>query len=69
VSHYTQVLVATQSTGLLDHFEPEDVVVVDLKDNASVFRHLEREELAEWVDDFALSELWEKNYLGGGPGA
>jgi predicted ATPase len=69
VSHHTQVLVATQSTALLDHFEPEDVVVVDRKDNASVFRRLGQEDLAEWVDDFALSELWEKNYLGGGPGA
>ncbi len=67
VSHYTQVLVATQSTTLLDHFDPGDVVVVDREVDSSVFRHLGQEELAEWVDDFALSELWEKNILGGGP--
>ncbi len=67
VSHYTQVLVATQSATFLDQFDARDVIVVDREQDASVFRHLEPEELVEWVDDFALSELWEKNIFGGGP--
>ena len=67
VSHHTQVLVATQSATLLDQFAPEDVIVVDREEDASVFRRLGQEELAEWLGDFALSELWEKNYFGGGP--
>ncbi len=61
------VIVATQSPTLVDYFEPEDVVVVDLVDGATEFRRLERAELEEWLEDFSLGELWEKNHLGGRP--
>ncbi len=64
---HCQIVVATQSTGLLDQFEAEDVIVVDRDDRASVFKRLNEEELTEWLEDYSLSELWEKNVLGGGP--
>jgi predicted ATPase len=63
----TQVIVTTQSTTFLDHFEPEDVIVVDFEAGHSVFRRLEPEELKDWLEDYSVSELWEKNVLGGGP--
>lgn len=63
----SQVIVATQSVTLVNQFEPEDVLVVDRIDGASVFRRLGREEIDSWMDDYALGELWEKNVLGGGP--
>ena len=66
-AHHCQIIVATQSTCLLDEFETEDVVVVDRDDRESVFRRLNEEELTEWFEDYSLSELWEKNVLGGGP--
>jgi hypothetical protein len=40
---------------------------VDRKDNQSVFRHLEGEDMSAWLDDYALGELWEKNVLGARP--
>lgn len=60
-----QVIVATQSTALVDCFEPEDIVVVEHEGRSSTFRQLDAEALEEWLKDYSLSELWEKNVLGG----
>ena len=62
-----QIIVATQSTCLLDQFETEDVIVVDRDGRGSTFKRLEEEKLKEWLEEYLLSELWEKNVLGGGP--
>jgi predicted ATPase len=66
-SERKQLIVATQSVELLSCFEPEDVVVIDRKDNASTFRRLDRAELGDWLNDYSLGALWEKNVLGGRP--
>jgi len=68
VSAKTQVIVATQSTAFVDCFEPEDIVVVEREGRESTFRRLENtEDLQEWLKDYSLSELWEKNVIGGRP--
>jgi len=64
---HCQIMLATQSTCLLDEFETEDIIVVDREDRRSTFRRLEPNELGEWLEDYSLSELWEKNVIGGGP--
>jgi predicted ATPase len=66
-SERTQLIISTQSAALLNHFEPEEVIVVDRKNGASDFRRLDSESLSEWTKDFALGELWQKNVLDGGP--
>src|SRR5690554_8223621 len=53
----TQIVVSTQSTTLVDCFEPEDVIVVNRKDGASTFERLDTEELAEWLQDYSLGEI------------
>lgn len=63
----TQVIVSTQSVSLLDHFQPEDVIVVDRKDGASTFERLDSDKLSEWLEDYTLGDLWQRNYLSGGP--
>jgi predicted ATPase len=63
----TQVIVSTQSVPLVNQFLPEDVIVVDREDNQSVFRRLKSEELEEWLEQYGLGELWEKNVIGGRP--
>jgi len=63
----TQLVVATQSVALVDCFEPEHVVVVDRCEGESWFRRLDAQELGQWLGDYSLSELWEKNVLGGRP--
>ena len=68
VSEKTQVIVATQSTAFVDCFEPEDIVVVERDGRASTFRRLENtQDLQEWLKEYSLSELWEKNVIGGRP--
>lgn len=66
-SHYTQVLVSTQSSSFLDSFDPEDIVVVERKGKESVFKRPEPKALENWLDEYSLGEVWEKNVMGGGP--
>lgn len=63
----TQVIAATQSVTLVNQLEPEQVWTVDRAGNESVFRHLTEADMSEWLDDYALGELWEKNVLGARP--
>jgi predicted ATPase len=63
----SQVILSTQSSMLLDHFEPEDVLVAERVDGGTQLRRLERERLATWLEDYSLGQLWEKNEIGGRP--
>jgi predicted ATPase len=67
VSQHCQVVVATQSAALVDGFAPEDVVVVNRRDGASTFERLGEEALQDWLKEYTLGQLWEKNVIGGGP--
>jgi predicted ATPase len=68
-SIYTQVIVATQSPGLVDEFEANQITIVerDEENDTTITHKLNAEELTEWLDNYALSELWDKNVLGGRP--
>ncbi|HEX3051727.1 MAG TPA: AAA family ATPase, partial [Aggregatilineaceae bacterium] len=63
----TQVIVATQSVPLVNQFTPEDIVVVDRLAGQSTFRRLEAAEIENWMDEYGLGDLWEKNVIGGRP--
>ena len=62
-----QVVVATQSAQLIDCFDPRDIVVVEPDQRRSSFRRLNADDLSDWLQEYSLSELWEKNVLGGRP--
>ena len=62
-----QVIVSTQSAPLLNEFVPEDVIVVERPQGQSTFRRLEFAHLSEWLQEYTLGELWQKNVLGGRP--
>ncbi|MEM6558973.1 MAG: AAA family ATPase [Myxococcota bacterium] len=66
-SAYQQVIVSTQSSLLLDQFEPEDILVADRVDGGTQFTRPETERLRDWLDEYSLGQLWEKNDLGGRP--
>jgi predicted ATPase len=63
----SQVLLATQSVTLLNQFAPADVLVAENTGGATSFKRLDETALAQWLADFGLGELWEKNVLGGRP--
>jgi len=66
-SLHSQLVLATQSSVFLDHFEPENVVVVNSRAGASQFERLSAARLATWRAEYTLGEIWEKNVVGGGP--
>ena len=63
-----QVIVATQSPSLVDVFDLDEIIVLDLKDGKSELRKLDPNEFRRWIEeDFTPGQLWEKNLLGGRP--
>jgi predicted ATPase len=67
ISHHCQVIVATQSTALVDSFAPDDVIVANRVNGVSKFERLNEERLKDWLQEYSLGQLWEKNVIGGGP--
>lgn len=65
----SQVVIATQSVTLMNQFGVEDLIVVERSDGASVFTRPDPERLKDWLDEYSLGELWEKNLIGGQPGS
>lgn len=63
----TQVVISTQSSLLLDHFDPEDVLVASREAGKTQIKRLEPDGLRSWLEDYSLGQLWEKNELGGRP--
>jgi len=66
-ARHSQLLIATQSAALIDHFEVDDVVTVNFRDGCSTFERLDPERLKDWLAEYTLSELWQRNVIGGGP--
>jgi len=65
----TTVLVSTQSVNLVSAFAPEEIIVADRDEQgATTLRRLESANLTDWLEEYSLGELWEKNVLGGKPG-
>lgn len=68
-SKHAQVVIATQSPRLVDEFGLENIVIVerDRDSNSSIFSRKDPNELLAWLEEYSLSELWEKNVIGGQP--
>jgi len=66
-SKRSQLIVTTQSVTLVNQFEAEDLLVVNRRDHATTIERVDPERLTEWLEDYAIGELWEKNVLGGRP--
>ena len=66
-SQQTQVVLSTQSVNLVNQFEPVDIVVVERREGTSVFGRLGESDMKEWLDEYGLGDLWEKNLIGGRP--
>jgi predicted ATPase len=63
----TQVIVATQSVTLVNQLSPEDIIIVERQESQSMFKHLARQDITDWLEEYGLGDLWEKNFLGGRP--
>ncbi len=63
----SQVIVSTQSVPLIDQLQPENIIVVDREANQSIFRRIQESDVSDWLEDYSLGEIWEKNVIGGRP--
>ncbi len=67
VASKTQLIISTQSTHLVNQFELDDLLVVNRNDGASTIERLSLKEYEDWLEDYSVGELWEKNVIGGRP--
>lgn len=67
-SERVQIICTTQSPEFLSEFDASQVIVVDRKDGSTIFKNVDAEKLAVWLDDeFTLGDIWKKNLIGGRP--
>ena len=59
----SQIILATQSPGMVSHFNPEDIIVMNKnkEQNQTTFGRLDPEELKPWLEEYSLGELWQRN--------
>lgn len=62
-----RIVAATQSVTLLEQFSVNEVAVVERSPQGTVVTRPDPDALTDWLDDYSLGELWEKNVLGGRP--
>ena len=63
-----QIIVATQSPLLVDVFDLEEIIVLNLQDGRTTFRRPDADEYRRWLDEgFMPGEMWQKNLIGGRP--
>ena len=67
LSEKRQVIVATQSPLLVDCFDLDEIVVLELHGDETVFHRLNPDKYEMWLSDFTTGELWQQNLLGGRP--
>ena len=66
-SERTQLIVTTHSDILVDTLtdQPESVVVCEKHNGQTEMRRLDRSDLAKWLNDYRLGDLWTSGELGG----
>ncbi|MBL8880713.1 MAG: AAA family ATPase [Phycisphaerales bacterium] len=68
-AEHAQIIAATQSTKLVDQFETGDIVVADRSGSETRLSRPDPSALREWIEEYSVGDLWEKNVLGGRPSA
>lgn len=68
-SRHAQIIVATQSTAIIDGFSADEVTVIERDPDiqGTCARKLSEKEYHDWLEEYTLSELWNKNVIGGRP--
>lgn len=67
VSSDSQIFLATQSLFLLDSFDLSQIIVAEQHQGETRFKTLSQDDLQIWLDDYSLSEIFEKHIIGGYP--
>jgi predicted ATPase len=62
-----RVVAATQSVTLLEQFSVDEVAIVERTGTGTQIQRPDPQTLEQWLGEYSLGELWEKNLLGGRP--
>ncbi|OLS13930.1 MAG: hypothetical protein RBG13Loki_2433 [Promethearchaeota archaeon CR_4] len=62
-STQSQLIIATQSVTIVDLFAADDLIVVERREKQSILRRVDARTIKEWLEDYSMGELWEKNVL------
>ena len=65
-SRNNQVIIATQSADLVNHFSTEDIITVDQINGESQYNRLSNENLQSWLEEYSIGDLWQRNIIRGG---
>jgi len=66
-SRTRQIILSTQSATFVDKFSPDDVIVAEIDGGETSFRRQSEVALREWLERYTLSQIWNKNIIGGRP--
>ncbi|MDR0603834.1 MAG: AAA family ATPase [Bacteroidales bacterium] len=66
VSKECQIILATQSADLISYFQPENMLTVDQINGESIFKRLDTNSLAIWLEDYTIDDLWKRNIITSG---
>jgi len=67
VSKKTQIIASTQSATFCDFFNANDILIVNSKNDATTINRLNEDAYKEWLKEYTIGELWQKNIIGGVP--
>ncbi|HOB76010.1 MAG TPA: AAA family ATPase [Phycisphaerae bacterium] len=67
VTDRSQVILATQSPTLVNHFRLDEIRPLEFRDGQSFFLDLNPEDYRAWLEDYTTGELWQKDVFGGSP--
>lgn len=62
-----QIIISTQSVGLVNNFLPEEIITVDRVGEQIAFERLKEEQLKSWLDSYSIGDLWAKSVINGQP--
>ena len=63
----SQIILATQSTSLVNLFDAEDVLVANKVHGETSYKRFSEDDLKDWLTDYNMGDIWEKNLIGGRP--
>lgn len=68
-SGHAQIIIASQSKDLVDHFDIDNILIVgmDEQKQCTTVTKLNDEDYRLWLEHYTVSELWDKNLIGGRP--
>jgi predicted ATPase len=69
-SEYSQLIVATHSDRLIGFLKPDEVLVMDADEEGltkMTWADDDELDLAHWLEDYSLDELWRMGIMGGRP--